>query len=83
MSVVLNEKHRLQLPQDVRPQIGDEQYCGLQPYIDSARAFAQITYKSLYIIDYNRMNSICIGQPSISLRRERSNGTTRRIRLLL
>lgn len=43
MSVILNGNNRLQLPQDVRPQIGDEQYCGLQPYIDSAKAFARIT----------------------------------------
>lgn len=67
MSVILNKNNRLQLPQDVRPQIGDEQYCGLQPYIDSARAFAQITYKSLYIIDYNRMNFLYVSDNPLFL----------------
>lgn len=67
MSVILNENNRLQLPQDVRPQIGDEQYCGLQPYIDSAKAFAQITYKSLYIIDYNRMNFLYVSDNPLFL----------------
>lgn len=67
MSVILNKNNRLQLPQDVRPQIGDEQYCGLQPYIDSARAFAQISYKSLYIIDYNRMNFLYVSDNPLFL----------------
>lgn len=60
MSVFLNENNRLRLPQDVRPQVGDEQYYGLQPYIDSAKAFARVSYKSLYIIDYNRMNFLYV-----------------------
>ena len=67
MSVLLNENSRLQLPQDGRPQIGDEQYYGLQPYIDSAKAFARITYKSLYIIDYNRMNFLYISNNPLFL----------------
>lgn len=67
MSVILNENSRLQLPQDVRPQIGDEQYYGLQPYIDSAKAFARITYKSLYIIDYNRMNFLYVSDNPLFL----------------
>lgn len=67
MSVILNENSRLQLPQDVRPQIEDEQYYGLQPYIDSAKAFARITYKSLYIIDYNRMNFLYISDNPLFL----------------
>ncbi|WP_028898399.1 response regulator transcription factor [Prevotella sp. HUN102] len=67
MSVLLNENSRLQLPQDGRPQIGDEQYYDLQPYIDSAKAFAQITYKSLYIIDYNRMNFLYVSDNPLLL----------------
>lgn len=67
MSVLLNENSRLQLPQDVRPQIGDGQYYDLQPYIDSAKAFAQITYKSLYIIDYNRMNFLYVSDNPLFL----------------
>ena len=67
MSVLLNENSRLQLPQDVRPQIGDEQYYDLQPYIDSAKAFAQITYKSLYIINYNRMNFLYVSDNPLFL----------------
>ena len=67
MSIILNENSRLQLPQDVRPQIGDEHYNGLQPYIDSVKAFARITYKSLYIIDYNRMNFLYISNNPLFL----------------
>lgn len=67
MSIILNENSRLQLPQDVRPQIGDEHYNGLQPYIDSVKAFARITYKSLYIIDYNRMNFLYISDNPLFL----------------
>lgn len=67
MSVILNENNRLRLPQDVRPQIGDEQYYGLQPYIDSAKAFARVSYKSLYIIDYNRMNFLYVSDNPLFL----------------
>ena len=67
MSIILNENSRLQLPQDVRPQIRDEHYYGLQPYIDSVKAFARITYKSLYIIDYNRMNFLYISNNPLFL----------------
>lgn len=67
MSVFLNENNRLRLPQDVRPQIGDEQYHGLQPYIDSVKAFARVSYKSLYIIDYNRMNFLYVSDNPLFL----------------
>lgn len=67
MSVFLNENNRLRLPQDVRPQIGDEQYYGLQPYIDSAKAFARVSYKSLYIVDYNRMNFLYVSDNPLFL----------------
>ena len=60
MSVNTNKDSRLQLPQYARPKIDDEQYTGLQPYIDSAKALARITYKSLYIIDYYRMNLLYV-----------------------
>lgn len=71
MGVFLNENSHLQLPHDVRPQIGDEQYYSLQPYIDSASAFAQITYKSIYIIDYNRMNFLYVSDNPLFLCGER------------
>lgn len=67
MSVFLNENNRLRLPQDVRTQVGDEQYYGLQPYIDSAKAFARVSYKSLYIIDYNRMNFLYVSDNPLFL----------------
>lgn len=67
MSVILNEVNPLRLPHDSRPQIGDEQYCGLQAYIDSARAFAQLTYKSPYIIDYNKMNFLYVSNNPLFL----------------
>lgn len=67
MSIILNENSRLQLPQDLRPQIGDELYYSLQPYIDSASAFARITYKSLYIIDYYKMNFLYVSDNPLFL----------------
>ena len=60
-----------QPPQGVRPLIKDEEYNDLQPYIDSAKALARITYKSLYIIDYNRMNFLYITDNPLFLCGER------------
>ena len=60
-----------QPPQGVRPLIKDEEYNDLQPYIDSAKALARITYKSLYIIDYNRMNFLYISDNPLFLCGER------------
>lgn len=67
MSVIFNENSRLQLPQDVRPQIEDDQYYGLHSYIDTVKAFARITYKSLYIIDYNKMNFLYVSDNPLFL----------------
>ena len=67
MSVNTNKDSRLQLPQYARPKIDDEQYTGLQPYIDSAKALARITYKSLYIIDYYRMNFLYVSDNPLFL----------------
>lgn len=67
MGVFLNESNPLQLPHNVRPQIEDEQYYNLQPYIDSASAFARITYKSLYIIDYHKMNFLYVSDNPLFL----------------
>lgn len=55
-----NDSIQFQLPSDVRPQIEESEYHTLQPYIDSVKAFARGTYKSLYIIDYYRMNFLYI-----------------------
>jgi len=67
MSINTNKDSRLLLPQYARPKIEDEQYVGLQPYIDSAKALARITYKSLYIIDYYRMNFLYVSDNPLFL----------------
>ena len=67
MSTIPNENGRLQLPRNIRPHIRDEQYQELQPYIDTAKAISQITYKSLYIIDYNRMNFLYVSDNPLFL----------------
>lgn len=55
-----NDGIQFQLASDVRPQIEESEYHTLQPYIDSVEAFARGTYKSLYIIDYSRMNFLYV-----------------------
>lgn len=67
MSVTANKNARLQLPVAVRPHIGEEQYLALQPYIDSVSAYARITYKSLYIIDYYKMNFLYVSDNPLFL----------------
>ena len=67
MSINTNKDSRLLLPQYARPKIEDEQYVGLQPYIDSAKALARITYKSLYIIDYYRINFLYVSDNPLFL----------------
>lgn len=65
--MLLNENDRFQLPQGVRPHVAEEEYLALQPYIDSVVAFARLTYKSLYIIDYNRMNFLYVSDNPLFL----------------
>lgn len=67
MGIIFNRDNGLQLAQDVRPQISDEQYQNLQDYIDSVKAFARITYKSLYIIDYYKMNFLYVSDNPLFL----------------
>lgn len=38
------------------PQVSEAEYAIIEAYINVARAFAQMTYKSVYIIDYARLN---------------------------
>lgn len=65
--MVLNDNDRFQLPQGVRPYVAEEEYFALQPYIDSVVAFARLTYKSLYIIDYNKMNFLYVSDNPLFL----------------
>lgn len=67
MNDTLNNHNRFQLPQDVRPEVKEEQYIDLQTYVDSAQAFARITYKSLYIIDYHKMNFLYVSDNPLFL----------------
>lgn len=57
----------LSLPQDVRPQVEEALYREVQPYIDSAAAFARLTYQSLYIIDYYKMNFLYVADNPLFL----------------
>lgn len=64
MNVPCNKKDRLSLLFDIRPLVDDTLYQELHPYIESAKALARLTYKSLYIIDYNKMNFLYVsGNP--------------------
>lgn len=67
MNMNFNEYYTLQPLVDARPQVGDEQYIGIQPYIDSAMAISRITYKLVYIIDYNRMNFLYVSETPLFL----------------
>lgn len=57
----------LELQDKVRPQVSDEEYLEVQPYIDAIKAVAQLTYKSLYIIDYHRMNFLYVSENPLFL----------------
>lgn len=63
----VGDNSSLQLPHDVRPKIDDEQYVDLQSYIDSIAAFSRLTYKSIYIIDYNKMNFMYVSDNPLFL----------------
>lgn len=67
MNTPLKTDRHLQFPQFARPVIQDEQYLGLRPYIDSVKALARLTYKSLYIIDYYRMNFLYVSDNPLFL----------------
>lgn len=67
MGIIPNENNPQQLPDDVLPQMRDEQYYNLQSYIDLASAFARITYKSIYIIDYHKKNFLYVSDNPLFL----------------
>lgn len=57
----------LSLTKALHPQVEETDYQGLQSYIDSIAAMARLTYKSLYIIDYNRMNFLYVSNNPLFL----------------
>lgn len=64
MNIPCNENDRLTPPADTRPRVDEALYQGLHPYVESAKALARLTYKSLYIIDYNKLNFLYVsGNP--------------------
>ncbi|MDD7318710.1 MAG: helix-turn-helix transcriptional regulator [Prevotella sp.] len=67
MSLIINGDSQLHMPHYARPKIEEEQYGELQPYIDSAKAYARITYQSLYIIDYYKMNFLYVSDNPLFL----------------
>lgn len=50
-----------------RPRVNPEAYQDLQPYIDSVVALSRLTYQSLYIIDYHRMNFLYVSDNPLFL----------------
>lgn len=56
-----------ELTADVRPAVQESDYLSIHPYIDSIAAVAQLTYKSLYIIDYHRMNFLYVSNNPLFL----------------
>ncbi len=67
MSLPCNENDRLSPPADTRPRVDEALYQGLHPYVESAKALARLTYKSLYIIDYNKLNFLYISSNPLFL----------------
>ena len=64
MSIPDNDSKYLSPPSDARPMVDEALYQELHPYVDSAKALARLTYKSLYIIDYNKLNFLYVsGNP--------------------
>lgn len=65
----MREANRIhfQLPVEVRPQVEESDYQFLQPYIDSFKSLAQVTYQSVYIIDYYRMNFLYVSDNPLFL----------------
>lgn len=57
----------LKLQENTRPQVKEEDYTEVQPYIDAIRAVAQLTYKSLYIIDYHKKNFLYVSDNPLFL----------------
>ena len=67
MNIPCNENDRLSPPADTRPQVDEALYKDLHPYVESAKALARLTYKSLYIIDYNKLNFLYISSNPLFL----------------
>ena len=67
MSLPCNENDRLSPPADTRPRVDEALYQGLQPYVESAKTLARLTYKSLYIIDYNKLSFLYISSNPLFL----------------
>lgn len=58
---------QLHLPKEVQPNINEQEYASLQPYIDAAKAMARCTYKSIYIIDYHKMGFLHVSDNPLFL----------------
>ena len=67
MNIPCTENDRLTPPADTRPRVDEALYQGLHPYVESAKALARLTYKSLYIIDYNKLNFLYISSNPLFL----------------
>ena len=67
MNILCNANDRLSPPAGTRPQVDEALYKDLHPYVESAKALARLTYKSLYIIDYNKLNFLYISSNPLFL----------------
>ncbi len=67
MNIPCTENDRLTPPADTRPRVDEALYKELHHYVESAKALARLTYKSLYIIDYNKLNFLYISSNPLFL----------------
>ncbi len=61
------KENLLGIPQCLKPQVQEEDYQILDTCIDTLNAFTQLTYQSMYIIDYNRMNFLYVSDNPLFL----------------
>ena len=71
-------KNKLLLPSDLRPLIEEEAYSDLRPYIEAVEATSRISYKSIYIIDYHKMNFLYMSDNSLFLCGEKAEEVLRK-----
>lgn len=67
MTMPSNDKNRLIPPAELCPIVDEALYESLEPYVESAKALARLTYKSLYIIDYHKMNFLYVSSNPLFL----------------
>lgn len=67
MNAYPNKTYDLEPPKYARPIVESNQYSEVYPYIETVEAIARLTYKSLYIIDYNNLDFLYISRNPLFL----------------